>query len=460
VPHVRIEPLGDDQVEEFLSVHDPQQGPALWRQLRGTPQLDLFRSPFYLRLLLAQAGAGGPALQGRAALFTAFVRQALQREIEAGNPLFRPGALLEKRDHERLVQRAWRNASDLPERGRLLPALCQLAYGLQARRAPGEASRVRVAYDDARTLLGAQQGDEPLLHAGVALQVLEVQWDDVFFVHQLLQEYFAGRAVAGKAQPELVAGAWRPTRWSPSLPDVLAGLADSDPLPAAPTTGWEETFVLAAAMAPAAEAFVTALDGGEPAARRPLRRAARRRRFGCAAPAPAASAGRAQPRSGRRPARAHRRRPRARRTRRPALRKPRAGTATTCCHRCSRSPPAATRSAATKACTPTRRRPIEVEVAASPSAQFPVTNAEWRCSSTRGYRRRALVARCEDAQRWQRGEGTDGRTEAAVARTPQGLRDNPERIGELLGQGPNHLEAGRGLGGDTADVRRRVRRTA
>jgi hypothetical protein len=258
VPHVRIEPLGDDQVEEFLSVHDPQQGPALWRQLRGTPQLDLFRSPFYLRLLLAQAGAGGPALQGRAALFTAFVRQALQREIEAGNPLFRPGALLEKRDHERLVQRAWRNASDLPERGRLLPALCQLAYGLQARRAPGEASRVRVAYDDARTLLGAQQGDD-LLHAGVALQVLEVQWDDVFFVHQLLQEYFAGRAVAGKAQPELVAGAWRADEMVPSLPDVLAGLADSDPLPAAPTTGWEETFVLAAAMAPAAEPFVTAL---------------------------------------------------------------------------------------------------------------------------------------------------------------------------------------------------------
>lgn len=63
----------------------------------------------------------------------------------------------------------------------------------------------------------AQQGDE-LLRAGVSLQALEVQWEDVFYVHQLLQEYFAGRAVADKAQPELVAGAWRADEMVPSLP--------------------------------------------------------------------------------------------------------------------------------------------------------------------------------------------------------------------------------------------------
>ncbi|KFB68957.1 SUMF1/EgtB/PvdO family nonheme iron enzyme [Candidatus Accumulibacter vicinus] len=249
-------------VEEFLGVYNPQRSSALWQQLRGTPQLDLFRSPFYLRLLLAQAGDGGPALQGRAGLFTGFVRQAVQREIEADNPLFRPGALLDKRDHERLVQHAWRNATDLPARGALLPALCQLAYGLQARRAPGEASRVRVPYDDALALLDGEKyaplGDE-LLHAGVALQVLEVQWDDVLYVHQLLQEYFAARALTGQPRPELVSTAWRADQISPSLPDVLVGLADSDPLPAAPATGWEETFVLAAAMARSPEDFVSAL---------------------------------------------------------------------------------------------------------------------------------------------------------------------------------------------------------
>jgi formylglycine-generating enzyme required for sulfatase activity len=258
VTHVRIEQLGDPQVEEFLTLYDAQRGAALWQQLRGTPQLDLFRSPFYLRLLLSQAGEDGAALSGKAALFTGFVRQALRRETDAGNPLFRPGLLLGKHDHARIIRHEWRNANDLPSCAPLLPALCQLAFALQARRAPGEASRVRVPYDDALELLGDQQGEE-LLHAGVALQVLEVQWDDVFYVHQLLQEYFAARALAATPQSELAASAWRADQISPTLDEVLAGLADSDPLPEAPTTGWEETFVLAAAMAHAPADFVSAL---------------------------------------------------------------------------------------------------------------------------------------------------------------------------------------------------------
>ena len=76
MPHVRIERLSDAQVEEFLSLYHAERGPALWQQLRGTPQLDLFRSPFYLRMLLAQDNADGATLlSGRAALFTGLVRQ-------------------------------------------------------------------------------------------------------------------------------------------------------------------------------------------------------------------------------------------------------------------------------------------------------------------------------------------------------------------------------------------------
>lgn len=234
----------------------------MWEQLRGTPQLDLFRSPFYLKLLLAQAGADGPALRGRAALFTGFVRQALAREIDADNPAFRPGVLLDRRDHERILRREWRNAMDFPSRGPLLPALCRLAFGLQARRAPGEASRVRVPFDDAIGMLGGGLvggRGEDLLHAGVALQVLEVQWDDVLYVHQLLQEYFAARTLAADPQPGLAASPWRAAELSPTLDELLNGLADSDPMPEAPMTGWEETFVLAAAMAQSPDAFVDTL---------------------------------------------------------------------------------------------------------------------------------------------------------------------------------------------------------
>lgn len=108
VPQVRIEPLEDPRVEEFLTVYDPERGPALWQGIEGTPQLDLFRTPFYLKLLLARTDDDGRVVPGRAALFTGFVRQALRREIEADNPRFTPGTLIDGRDHGRLVRNEWK----------------------------------------------------------------------------------------------------------------------------------------------------------------------------------------------------------------------------------------------------------------------------------------------------------------------------------------------------------------
>jgi formylglycine-generating enzyme required for sulfatase activity len=116
---------------------------------------------------------------------------------------------------------------------------------------------VRAPYDDAIDLLGGEAED--LLHAGVALQVLEVQWDDVLYVHQLMQEYFAARALATAPRPDLARSPWRAADLSPSLDEVSRNLADSDPLPAAPSTGWEETFLLAAPMAESPDGFVEAL---------------------------------------------------------------------------------------------------------------------------------------------------------------------------------------------------------
>jgi formylglycine-generating enzyme required for sulfatase activity len=258
VPHVRIERLADEQVEEFLTVYNAELGPALWRRLRGTPQLDLFRSPFYLRLLLDQTERDGSPPEGRSALFTGFVRRALSREVEADNRLFRPGALLDARDHDRIVRREWRDPYDLPARGPAIPALSRLAFGLQARRGVGDVSRVRARYDEALALLGGDRAED-LLRAGVSLQVLEEERDDVFFAHQLIQEYFAARTLAAAPRPELVRTAWRAAEISPSLEEILRTLPDSDPLPQAPVTGWEETFVLAASMVREPDAVVATL---------------------------------------------------------------------------------------------------------------------------------------------------------------------------------------------------------
>ena len=258
VPQVRIEPLSNVQVQEFVTVYCPDHGATLWQNLEGTPQLEILRSPYYLKLLVAQTTAG-EIPDGRAALFTGFVRQALRREV-SDNALWQPHGLLHERDALRLNDlRSW-PPYELPERGILIPKLSALAFQMQSQREANEAAQVRIPYDEALTIL-AHPRAEDILKAGAALGVLEEDRgrDEVLYVHQLLQEYFAARQLARAPQAELVQQEWRAERVVPSLQATLHDLADADPLPPLLTTGWEETTVLAAAMARDPERFVTEL---------------------------------------------------------------------------------------------------------------------------------------------------------------------------------------------------------
>lgn len=259
VPQARIEPLSDAQVQEFISRYCPEHGEALWQNLNGTPQLDLLRSPYYLSLLIAQTTTGDIPT-GRAALFTGFVRQALLREVAGDNVLFVPDALLHPRDVQRLTQASGWPPFELPERGLLLRKLSHLAFQMQTRRTAQEAGQIRVRYDEALDILDDPYAED-IISAGAALGVLEQDLgrDEVLYLHQLLQEYFAARQLARQPQVALVHQEWRADRVSPSLQETLRNLADSDPLPPLPGTGWEETTVLAAAMASDPEGFVREL---------------------------------------------------------------------------------------------------------------------------------------------------------------------------------------------------------
>src|SRR5712691_10946823 len=259
VPQVRIEPLSDAQVQEFLTLYCPKHGATLWQNLQGTPQLDLLRSPYYLKLLVAQTTAGEiPA--GRAALFTGFVRHALRREVESDNALLQADVLLHARDVQRLAQVHTWPPFALPERGILIPKLSQLAFQMQTQRAVNEAAQVRVTYDEVLTPLDHPRAED-ILKGGAALGVLEEDRgrDEVLYVHQLFQEYYAARQLARAPQAELVQQEWRADCVVPSLQAMLHDLADADPLPPLPSTGWEETTVLAAAMASDPDRFVAAL---------------------------------------------------------------------------------------------------------------------------------------------------------------------------------------------------------
>lgn len=278
VPQVEIMPLDDSRVEKFLKKYAPGTAAHIWEQLRNSAQLDLYRSPYYLRLLIDQTD-DGQIPEGRAALFTGFVRAMLKREMDTDNVRLRSGEwLLTARDLRRVGQ--WRSAYELPDRGILFRALADLAFRLQTRRNDGDTGntgnkmQVRVDIDDAldclSTLIADERQQEHLLTAAVDLQILDMPNDDVLFVHQLLQEYFAarhlavavnqaGHAAALAAFTDLARIAWRETDISPTVREQLATLPRSGKLPDLPTTGWEETFMLAAAMVDAPDGFLQAL---------------------------------------------------------------------------------------------------------------------------------------------------------------------------------------------------------
>ena len=260
VPQVVVEPLTDEQVAQFLEKQSPEQGGKIWSQLKGTPQLELMRSPYFLSLLTDQVEATGEVPEGRAGLFTGFVRQALRREVERGNPLFSPDGLLTERDIRRITQWTWKTGWELPERGVLVPKLSALAYAMQSE--GGGGGQVRVEYDQALELLAHEQ-DEGIVKAGLALSVLDEdpRTDEVLYVHQLVQEYFAARWLARTPEPERVEAPWKTQEIIPPLSAILETLPPGEQLPPLETTGWEETAILGAAMTEDPDAYVRDIMG-------------------------------------------------------------------------------------------------------------------------------------------------------------------------------------------------------
>ena len=269
VPQVQVEPLTDHEVEAFLRRYSPGHGHELWAQLRGTNVLGALRWPFFLRLVVESAEDTGRWEGGVAALFTAAVRRALVREIERHNPLLEPNGLLDGRDYARIVGgRGWRTPYELPERGALIRRLAELAYVIQVAAIDGASSQVRVGYAEALALLGSEGGTAgdgaagrcaaEVIGVGAALGLLDEDRaaDEVMFRHQLVQEYFAARRLAREPNAERVRREWRAEAVTPCLDDVLDGLDPADELPPLPSTGWEETTLLAAAMADAPEVIV------------------------------------------------------------------------------------------------------------------------------------------------------------------------------------------------------------
>jgi len=258
VPQIEVQPMSGEQVREFIAAYSQTHADMIWRNLEGTPQFDLFRTPIYLKQLLDQVERTQQVPKGKAQLFTQFVRQQIVRNLY--HPLLAPNELLSERDHRRLTQDIWKTPFELPERGPLIPKLSLLAFKMQQIGLGSEGSLVRMNYENACLALDSGRAED-ILKAGIALALLDedVTRDEISFRHQLLQEYFAARWLSQDPNPNLVKLPWSVADVRPTLEETLMMLADSDPLPPLPQTGWEETIFTATPMSKDPDEFVKSI---------------------------------------------------------------------------------------------------------------------------------------------------------------------------------------------------------
>ena len=242
VQQVEIDPLSDEQIEEFGCRYlGDAAGAAFWRELRDRHDtlLPLARTPFYLKMMVEAYEEGGHLPAVRARLFAGFVEKLFGREA--------------RRRHPDWIEPAAQHM-----------ALSELAFAMQSLGEGTEVSRAwtlnalpaSVTFPSGETV--AIPPDAVLRLANRATLLAETAESGIRFSHHLLQEYFAANELLWRLHHdgEDLSALWRvPSRVS-EMPEAQRG--QWDPLPGPPPSGWEQTTILAAGLDPALIAVVQA----------------------------------------------------------------------------------------------------------------------------------------------------------------------------------------------------------
>ena len=256
VTRIRIAPLDDEQILAFLRFYSPPRAESQWQHIQRSQNIELYKNPYTLDLLAQADEVDVPS--DLAAVLTRFIRKTVFREIRRGNHLFKPDHLLHERDSFRITLGGeWPTTTALPTDGILFDALARLAFEMQTAHRANGSRQVRVKFDDALSAIEHASAID-IIRAGEALGILDedLAQNSIQFVHQIMQEYFAARVVAADPNPHAVRSDWNVDTILPSLHTVIESLAPPDPLPPLPSTGWEETFVMATSMVENADDFV------------------------------------------------------------------------------------------------------------------------------------------------------------------------------------------------------------
>jgi formylglycine-generating enzyme required for sulfatase activity len=243
LPRVRIEPLDDARIADYLS-RNQAEGLADLLDDPHTRLREMARNPFYLLLLTHAYKSNRRDMANRGGLLNWFVAQLFAREERMAHPHWLPPA----------VQSA---------------ALSRLAFRMQEQ---GESTAL--PHKAALAILPRQvelEGEElptppsDLLRLARAATLLDPNTaPDVRFYHHLLQEYFAALELLRRfAAGEDLSRLWRAKRSVDEMPPANVG--EWDALPEPPATGWEVTTLLACGLSGAPEKLIEAVRRVNPA---------------------------------------------------------------------------------------------------------------------------------------------------------------------------------------------------
>jgi formylglycine-generating enzyme required for sulfatase activity/class 3 adenylate cyclase len=236
---VEVQPLSDNRIKHFLQNELPDEWQALWQTLTQSEAsrhrlLEMARNPYLLTLMIDVFEEDSQLSQNRADLMRRFT-QILLDWAKAKCPTGQ-----------------WLDA-DIQ-----CSVLSVMAFEMQAR--SGFGTKVKTEQVKAvmphLVKLDPNWPSQPappdqILSLAANANIIEMPIDrlTVRFYHQLLQEYFAAHQML-KQDPSNLADLWRWPWLETEMPLWVRPESNYEPLPPPPPTGWEETTILAAGLAP------------------------------------------------------------------------------------------------------------------------------------------------------------------------------------------------------------------
>jgi formylglycine-generating enzyme required for sulfatase activity len=236
---VEVQPLNDNKIQQFLQNELPEEWQILWQTLTRSDDgqhrlLEMARNPYLLTIMIDVFEEDNQLSNNRAELMQRFT-QILMDWAKAKCP-----------------PDQWLDADIQYE------ILSVMAFEMQARSGFG----TKVKTEQVKAVMPHQVQLDPswpshpappsqVLKLAASANIIEMPVDrlTVRFYHQLLQEYFSALQML-KQDSASMADLWRWPWLETEMPLWVRPESNYEPLPPPPPTGWEETTILAAGLAP------------------------------------------------------------------------------------------------------------------------------------------------------------------------------------------------------------------